>query len=420
MVALITRRRPRRKLFRLEHLVYRTAGLPVALRAIVAPPANVFDRALVHQFWRPHRVNQWLELIGAMVLLPVSLPAAVAFYLVRNGRTIRRREGVTIGRQCYEMFSAYVAAGVLPPWYYAFELYRDRPPRRAKTFLHRFNTHGGVYDFIKGGSQSPLNDKRKFAEHCAAAGIPHVSQLLYLDKTSQTPPDLPQRDLFVKPVSGRGGKGAERWDLVSESLFRTPSGEQLSGAELAAGLCRRARKRALLVQPRMIAHEQVRRLSTGALSTVRVLTCVNEQGDPEVVEATFRMSIGRNGTVDNIHAGGIAAEVCLDNGEVGKASNLGFDARLGWLSIHPDTGATIEGLRLPCWAEVKALAVRAHRAFDDRILIGWDIAILDDGPILIEGNSSPDLDLHQRPALRGLVASRAGQLLAAHLKARLG
>jgi putative polysaccharide biosynthesis protein len=224
----------------------------------------------------------------------------------------------------------------------------------------------------------------------------------------------------VKPVTSRGGKGAERWDLVSESFFRNPCGDQLSGVELAARLCRRARKRALLVQPRLIAHQRLRRLSTGALCTVRVLTCVNEHGKPEVVEATFRMSIGRNDTVDNFHAGGIAAEVCLDTGVLGKASNLGFDARLGWLSIHPNTGVMIEGLRLPCWAEVKALAVRAHRAFDDRILIGWDIAIVDDGPILIEGNGSPDLDLHQRPAARGLVESRAGHLLARHLKVRMG
>jgi hypothetical protein len=191
MVTLITGRRPRRKLFRLEHLVYRTAGLPVALCAIIAPTANVFDGALARQFWRPHRVNQWLELIGTMILLPVSLPGAVASYLARNGPTIRRRDAVTIRRQCYELISAYVTAGILPPWYYAFELYRDRPRRHAKTFLHRFHTHGGVYDFIKGGSQSPLNDKRKFAEHCAAAGIPHVCQLLYLDQTSQSPPDFP-------------------------------------------------------------------------------------------------------------------------------------------------------------------------------------------------------------------------------------
>jgi hypothetical protein len=70
-----------------------------------------------------------------------------------------------------------------------------------------------------------------------------VCQLLYLDQTSQTPPDLPQRDLFVKPVTSRGGKGAERRDLVSESFSEIlveincpASSSQLdSAAALASG-----------------------------------------------------------------------------------------------------------------------------------------------------------------------------------------
>jgi hypothetical protein len=30
------------------------------------------------------------------------------------------------------------------------------------------------------------------------------------------------------------------------------------------------------------------------------------------------------------------------------------------------------------------LAVRAHRSFADRVVIGWDIEILDDGSIIVE------------------------------------
>src|SRR5258708_38870207 len=85
MINWIMRRRPRRKLFRLEHFVYRTAGLPVACRAIIAPPSSPFDRALARQYWRPSRLNQWLEPLGPALLAPPLLPAPPALSSGRKG-----------------------------------------------------------------------------------------------------------------------------------------------------------------------------------------------------------------------------------------------------------------------------------------------------------------------------------------------
>jgi hypothetical protein len=67
---------------------------------------------------------------------------------------------------------------------------------------------------------------------------------------------------------------------------------------------------------------------------------------------------------------------------------------------------------------VKARAIEAHRHFSDRVVIGWDIAILEDGPIFIEGNGNPDLDILQRYMRIGLREHRLAELLAFHLKKR--
>jgi hypothetical protein len=63
------------------------------------------------------------------------------------------------------------------------------------------------------------------------------------------------------------------------------------------------------------------------------------------------------------------------------------------------------------------LARRAHAtAFSDHVVIGWDIAILEDGPRLVEGNKGPDLDLVQRSHGEPLGNARLGQLLAYNMK----
>jgi hypothetical protein len=134
--------------------------------------------------------------------------------------------------------------------------------------------------------------------------------------------------------------------------------------------------------------------------------------------SVFRMSIGKNRTVDNMHAGGIAAAPDMETGSLSRSSDLGSNARLGWLSDHPDTGERIEGRILPYWKEAKELAARAHRAFSDRVVIGWDIAILEDGPILIEGNGNPDMDIIQRFMRFGIRRHRLGELISHHLKER--
>jgi len=149
------------------------------------------------------------------------------------------------------------------------------------------------------------------------------------------------------------------------------------------------------------------------------VTCLNEHGEPEPVIALFRMSIGSNNTVDNMHAGGIAAQPDIKSGRLSRASDLGMDARIGWHSVHPDTGEQIEGRVLPYWEEAKRLAAEAHRAFADRVVVGWDIAILEDGPILVEGNGNPDMDIIQRFMRVGLRRHRFGELIAHHLRQRL-
>ena len=96
-----------------------------------------------------------------------------------------------------------------------------------------------------------------------------------------------------------------------------------------------------------------------------------------------------------MHRGGIAAAVDVSSGRLGPAISL--KATADWLVEHPVTGAVIAGRILPCWREAAALACAAHSAFLPNSLIGWDVALLDEGPCLIEGNKGPCVNLIQVP-----------------------
>jgi hypothetical protein len=64
--------------------------------------------------------------------------------------------------------------------------------------------------------------------------------------------------------------------------------------------------------------------------------------------------------------------------------------------VNPMTGNRIAGARLPCWPELTAMLTKAAGLFPDRIMIGFDVAITDRGPVIIEGNVQSGCDMIQR------------------------
>jgi hypothetical protein len=165
-------------------------------------------------------------------------------------------------------------------------------------------------------------------------------------------------------------------------------------------------------------HPALDDISNGALATVRLLTCRDENDKPEATNAAFRMAIG-NSVVDNFHQGGLATEVNVETGLIGIASDIGLRPDVGWRDTHPVSGAPFAGRTLPHWQDVVALAVKAHEAFPERVVVGWDVAMLADGAMIIEGNGKPDLDIHQRAARAPAGNSRIAHLLAFNVKRAL-
>lgn len=409
-------------------MAYRIAGLPTAIRHLWRRNCNsaaAIRLAYTKRFWRPRTAAETLDLTLALLLWPIALAALSCLFLWKNGRTIAVRTGRSLGQQLLDQFRLYIAAGILPPMYYAYELHQQPGRRHARSFLLRSETKGGVFRIVNRGQRRAgliVSNKAAFAEHFREHGIRTVPTLAVFQSgqmISDRQAEDFRSDLFIKPVTGKGGRGGQRWDYIGSDSYRSGNGVILGGEELFRRWIEKSVRRPFLLQRRLVNHPDLFPLNNGALSTVRVLTCLNEQGQPELVGAVMRMAIGSNTIVDNAHAGGIAAAVDLDTGTLGPACDLGTNARLGWLEHHPTSGARIEGVNLPYWQSLRSLVEQAHATLDGAVVLGWDVAILAEGPVLIEANGKPGLEIMQRANRRGFSRGRMGELLAHHLAARL-
>ena len=97
--------------------------------------------------------------------------------------------------------------------------------------------------------------------------------------------------------------------------------------------------------------------------------------------------------MDTLSSGSIGCPVDLGTGELGSGYTMISSSPL---AKHPDTGAPFNAFQLPHWEATLDLATRAHRIFAGLAFVGWDIALTDDGPVIVEGNSFPNVESMQQ------------------------
>lgn len=411
-----------------EEILCRSCGLALVVNLALAPgrfpePARIIANAYMFRFWRPATIGELIDFILAILIWPVGVAVCILWFTRKNGAVIADRYGRSRTGQCIDQLAIALTSGLPPPWYYVFELYRPGEMSRARAYLTRGETKHGTLCLLADarGSCSPLGDKEAFERFCKERQLRTLPVLCSIDNGELrsigfgTRSDLPKTDLFVKPTCGRGGNGAERWDYAGKDTYREPNGRALSGPQLVERLRKMSRWQPYVIQKRARNHPAIRDLSNGALNTIRVISCLDEQNQPEIIGAVLKMAVGTNVTIDNVHAGAIAAAIDLDQGRLGRATYMGIDACKGWIDRHPITRTAITGRVLPMWNDACDLVRRAHCAFQDWLIVGWDVAITAGGPVLVEGNYGPDIDLIQRPLRTAFGEGRLGELLAFHL-----
>jgi hypothetical protein len=369
----------------------------------------------------------------------VKLPARAAREAVadvrRFGDEVTAEGGVSRARQLWQLWWLKVRHGLGPQAYLDFRLYRPDRWRRAGEYVALPEFARVMRHLIAHAPDTDawmLRDKRRFDAWCREHDFPTVSTLVEWQDgevvdSSLAGGVLPQRDLFSKPADSTGGYGTSRWlydgrggYVGADGRARRPDELYAELAQLSQTLPRRYGRmsRRILLQRHLYNHPSLAPFTRGALSTVRIVTYRFPDAAPQLLFGACRMPIG-DAPADNFHYGGVVAPVDPTGALLGPAIRR-RGAVIVDVERHPDTGAEIAGFRLPFWDEAVALVLRAHGTLRRVTVVGWDVALTEDGPLLVEGNMISDPDIAQAPTGVPLGATPLVRCLNAHLRACFG
>lgn len=128
-----------------------------------------------------------------------------------------------------------------------------------------------------------------------------------------------------------------------------------------------------------------------SVNTVRVNTLLDNNCKAHIVSCVLRAGVG-DSVVDNYCSGGAIYPVDVESGVVtGKGKSRCGDAHI----VHPGTNIMMLGYQVPNWQTLKKEIVIAAERIPTLRLVGWDVALTDNGIALIEGNHNPDYEFFE-------------------------
>ena len=178
-------------------------------------------------------------------------------------------------------------------------------------------------------------------------------------------------ELLGKPLEGSSGQGIikykkEDWKDGSEAFFGRLRNDGIG-----------------ILEELVRQHPKMASLCPTSVNTCRIATLLGDK-QQGIVYAFLR--IGNGKVMDNVDCGGMAARIDLDSG---RLLTVGADKQGNTFIKHPMTNTSIIGFTIPFWEEAKAMCLEAAQKIPQMRYVAWDVAITENGPTFIEGNSFP-------------------------------
>lgn len=269
--------------------------------------------------------------------------------------------------------------------FFQFKFYKQNNMQR-KTWAGT----GYMYEFQKRmnpvKTRHILDDKRLFKKAYSPFVKHHSFTLQELQDNQINLSEITTEKLVLKEMSGKCGRGIV---FVHKDNFSDASQLVIRMKEYGYDIA----------ESYINQHPTLQEIAPFAVNTVRIFTQLDKSNNPVILGCRLRLSVNSN--VDNLAAGNLAAPIDEHTGIV-TGPGVYSDIRKESQTHHPITGLSIVGLQIPFWNEVVQMAKSAALHQPQNRSIGWDIAITENGPTLIEGNHDWCKLLWQLPVGKGL------------------
>lgn len=190
------------------------------------------------------------------------------------------------------------------------------------------------------------------------------------------------KKLIYKPLKGHMGSDIEAFEVQDENikevyhyLLKLPEG---------------------VIEEYVVQHHILSQLCKSSLNTLRIVTITSKSvpvtpsgAFTDIAYAAIRIG-GGTAVVDNLHAGGMVVLVDLQSG---ITVTDGGDAEGNIYKTHPVSGAMIKGVKIPFFEEAKKMVYEMCSMELVEGYLGWDIGITENGPVFIEVNAQPGIDV---------------------------
>jgi hypothetical protein len=208
---------------------------------------------------------------------------------------------------------------------------------------------------------------------------------------------LPE-DFVIKDRAGAYGSGFRAFRRTGDVFRPVDGGSPFDVSRLAELLAIAGNAEGLVIQERLFDAAPLAALSgRRGLQTMRINTLLHTDDRVSILFYMIKILAG-NTLSDNFSmgtSGNLIAYGDPDSGTLRGAVKI-HECGAGMASIatHPQTGRPFDGFSLPWWSEAIALVITAQRCFRELPTLGWDVALTETGPRIIEANARWDPPLY--------------------------
>ncbi len=263
-----------------------------------------------------------------------------------------------------DIIKCAILYGAGPYDYQEFEFYNLNRKER-KTYLTRAKNVKIVREFNKKESRYKFDDKAEFNKI-----FKKYLKRDYLVLNENNFEEFKKfckdkKDFIAKPLDGSGGVGIE--------LIETKDLEKTFDYLI--------KNKKFLVEEKIIQNKKIAELNKTSVNSLRIITFFDGK-ETHIINSVFK--IGNGGVTDNFSSGSMYTFV-----EDGKIIVPAIDRDDNIFEVHPISKIKLVGYEIPNYDKAIELVKECSKVVPEIKYVGWDVAILEDGASIIEGNCFP-------------------------------